>query len=73
MSPEIRERSNCCEWSRESLMHKYVLLCLICGSVSLFVGSILIIVYVLMRLNTSSLQYFETIPTYIPAILVLIN
>lgn len=71
MNSEISQRTNCCDWSRDSLMHKYVLLCVICGALSSMVGSILIIIYVLMRSNTSSLQYFETIPTYIPAILVI--
>lgn len=60
---------DCCH---KTLLKKYVILCLICGGLSVLVGCLFIVIYFLFRSYTSSLQYFETIPTYIPSLMVMI-
>merc|ERR1719471_2724381 len=47
---------------------KYVLLTIISGSLSIVLGSLFITIYFIVRNTTSSLHYFETLPTYIPGI-----
>ncbi|XP_068241174.1 uncharacterized protein [Palaemon carinicauda] len=49
-------------WNR-----KYVLLCGTCGCSAVLLGTFYLIIYFVLRSYTSSLQYFETIPTYVPA------
>ncbi|XP_045128095.1 uncharacterized protein LOC123514327 isoform X1 [Portunus trituberculatus] len=49
-------------WNR-----KYVLLCGTCGASAVLLGTFYLIIYFVLRSYTSSLQYFETIPTYVPA------
>ncbi|XP_064471343.1 uncharacterized protein LOC135385765 isoform X2 [Ornithodoros turicata] len=48
-------------------LRKYVILCLVCGGSAVFVGVLFIAIYFTLRSYTSSLQFFETIPTYVPA------
>lgn len=52
---------------------KYVVLCLICGGASVLLGIILICIYFILRSYTSSLQFFETIPTYVPAVVLIVT
>jgi len=56
-----------------SLWTKYCLLCTICGSAATILAAIFLVVAALFRYYTTSTYYFETVPTYIPAILVCIN
>ena len=52
------------------LTQKYVILTIISGTLSLVLGSLFITIYFIVRNTTSSLHYFETLPTYIPGIAV---
>jgi len=47
---------------------KYVLLTVICGTLSIILGGLFISIYFIVRSTTTSLHYFETIPTYIPGV-----
>ena len=53
-----------------SFWTKYCLLCTICGSAATILAAIFLVVAALFRYYTTSIYYFETVPTYIPAILV---
>lgn len=53
-----------------SFWTKYCLLCTVCGSAATILAGIFLIVAALFRYYTTSIYYFETVPTYIPAILV---
>ena len=52
------------------IFQKYVLLTVISGSLSVILGSLFILIYFMVRSTTTSLHYFETLPTYIPGIAV---
>ncbi|XP_015928886.1 uncharacterized protein [Parasteatoda tepidariorum] len=54
-------------------MKKYVIACLVCGGLSIAHGIVFVIIYLLLRSYTSSLQFFETIPTYVPGIVFIIT
>lgn len=53
-----------------SFWTKYCLLCTVCGSAATILAGIFLVVAALFRYYTTSIYYFETVPTYIPAILV---
>ncbi|CAG7724313.1 unnamed protein product, partial [Allacma fusca] len=55
--------------SSRSFWTKYCLLCTICGSAATILAGIFLVVAALFRYYTTSINYFETVPTYIPAIL----
>ncbi|KAG1658419.1 hypothetical protein GQR58_022982 [Nymphon striatum] len=55
-------------WAR-----KYVILCFLCGGLAVLLGFILMGIYFTLRSYTSSLHYFETIPTYVPAAVLIIT
>jgi len=44
---------------------KYVLLCAACGGLAIVLGSLFAVLYVVLRSYTSSLHYFETVPSYV--------
>ncbi|KAK9886652.1 hypothetical protein WA026_017573 [Henosepilachna vigintioctopunctata] len=46
---------------------KYVFCCTVCGGLVTILGSLFLTVYFLLRSLTSTLNYFETIPTFVPA------
>uniref|UniRef100_A0A146KTR5 Uncharacterized protein n=1 Tax=Lygus hesperus TaxID=30085 RepID=A0A146KTR5_LYGHE len=54
-------------------LKKYVFLCTVCGGLASLLGALFLGVYLLLRSYTSSLDYFETIPTYIPATMLLLT
>ncbi|XP_035233487.1 uncharacterized protein LOC118205304 [Stegodyphus dumicola] len=54
-------------------MKKYVISSLVCGGLSVFHGIVFIIIYLLLRSYTSSLQLFETIPTYVPGVVFILT
>lgn len=51
-------------------IRKYVVWCLICGGLSCLLGLGFLGVYFLVRSYTSTIGYFETVPTFVPATLV---
>lgn len=51
-------------------VRKYVVWCLICGGISCLLGVMFLGVYFLVRSYTSTVGYFETVPTFVPATLV---
>ncbi|XP_046682929.1 uncharacterized protein LOC124369174 isoform X2 [Homalodisca vitripennis] len=52
---------------------KYVFLCSVCGGLASLLGTLFLAVYLILRTYTSSLDYFETIPTYIPAAMLMVT
>ncbi|RZF42106.1 hypothetical protein LSTR_LSTR006699 [Laodelphax striatellus] len=58
---------------RKRRMKKYVVLCIVCGGLSCILGISFLSVYLVLRQYTSSLEHFETIPTYVPAIMLMIT
>ena len=51
-------------------MRKYVILCTACGGMAALLGALFLLVHLKLRAHTSSLHYFETVPTYVPAAMV---
>lgn len=51
-------------------VRKYVLWCLLCGGAAGLLGIMFLAVYFLIRNYTSSVAYFETVPTFVPSTLV---
>jgi len=49
---------------------KYVVLCYLCGGLSAAVGSLFLAVHAILSAHTDSLALFETVPSYIPGIMV---
>ena len=49
---------------------KYVLLCCLCGGLCLALGILYLVIYFVLGRYTTSLHYFQTLPLYIPAIVV---
>lgn len=45
-------------------------LCTACGGLAVLLGILFLAVYFMLRSYTSSLNYFETVPTYVPAAMV---
>lgn len=54
----------------KSGIRKYVFWCCVCGGLATILGSLFLAVYFLLRSYTSTLGYFETIPTFVPATMV---
>ncbi|KAK7792155.1 hypothetical protein R5R35_007712 [Gryllus longicercus] len=52
---------------RACWLRKYVFLCTACGGLAVLLGALFLTVYFMLRSYTSSLAYFETVPTYVPA------
>lgn len=51
-------------------IRKYVFWCCACGGLATVLGALFLAVYFLLRSYTSTLGYFETIPTFVPATMV---
>jgi hypothetical protein len=51
-------------------IRKYVFWCCVCGGLATILGTLFLAVYFLLRSYTSTLGYFETIPTFVPATMV---
>jgi hypothetical protein len=68
--------NHCVEPPKNSAPHasvgirKYVIWCLVCGGFSCLLGIMFLGVYFLLRSYTSTVGYFETVPTFVPATLV---
>ena len=56
-------------WWR-TVTRKYVILCWVCGGLAVLLGLLYVLLYFLLRAYTSSIHFFETIPTYVPACVV---
>jgi hypothetical protein len=50
-----------------------VFLCTACGGLAVLLGALFLTVYFMLRSYTSSLNYFETVPTYVPAAMVRVS
>lgn len=59
-------------WCYSYILHLYshILLCLLWGSLSLIIGIILVILSALIRSKTSSISLLESLPIYVPALVV---
>ncbi|KAL0122473.1 hypothetical protein PUN28_007300 [Cardiocondyla obscurior] len=51
---------------------KYVVLCYLCGGLSAAVGSLFLAVHAILSAHTDSLALFETVPSYIPGIMLIL-
>ncbi|XP_017772507.1 PREDICTED: uncharacterized protein LOC108559667 isoform X2 [Nicrophorus vespilloides] len=56
-----------------SRIRKYVFWCCACGGLSTILGGLFLAVYFLLRSYTSTLGYFETIPTFVPAAMLILT
>uniref|UniRef100_A0AAG5D0A6 Uncharacterized protein n=1 Tax=Anopheles atroparvus TaxID=41427 RepID=A0AAG5D0A6_ANOAO len=54
-------------------VRKYVIWCLICGGISSLLGVLFLGIYFLLRSYTSTVGYFETVPTFVPATLLMLT
>ncbi|XP_057656834.1 uncharacterized protein LOC130894209 isoform X1 [Diorhabda carinulata] len=54
-------------------LRKYVICCCISGSVTILIGVLFLAVYFLLRSYTSTLVYFETVPTFVPATMLILT
>ena len=54
----------------KSLRKKYVLLCCLCGGLCVALGILYLVIYFVLGKYTSSMHYFQTMPLYIPSIVV---
>lgn len=52
---------------------KYVFCCTVCGGLVTILGSLFLTVYFLLRSLTSTLNYFETIPSFVPATMLILT
>uniref|UniRef100_A0A182Q8V6 Uncharacterized protein n=1 Tax=Anopheles farauti TaxID=69004 RepID=A0A182Q8V6_9DIPT len=59
--------------SSTSGVRKYVIWCLICGGISSLLGVLFLGIYFLLRSYTSTVGYFETVPTFVPATLLMLT
>ncbi|XP_066154293.1 uncharacterized protein [Euwallacea fornicatus] len=54
-------------------VRKYVFWCCACGGLATILGALFLAVYFLLRTYTSTLGYFETIPTFVPATMLILT
>lgn len=54
-------------------IRKYVFWCCACGGLATILGALFLAVYFLLRSYTSTLGYFETIPTFVPATMLILT
>ncbi|XP_060531708.1 uncharacterized protein LOC132705112 isoform X2 [Cylas formicarius] len=52
---------------------KYVFCCCACGGLATILGALFLTVYFLLRMYTTTLGYFETIPTFVPATMLILT
>jgi hypothetical protein len=64
--PGVEEGKSLCS----VLGKKYVLLSWVCGALCVLLGVLFLVIHVLVVTRTTSLEYFQTIPAYIPAVMV---
>lgn len=49
---------------------KYILLCGICGGLCFSIGILYLAIFFILKNFTTSMQYFQTLPIYIPSVVV---
>lgn len=54
----------------ETCYKKYVILCCLCGGLNATIGSLFLAIHAVLSAHTASLALFETVPSYIPGIMV---
>ncbi|EZA48543.1 hypothetical protein X777_13213 [Ooceraea biroi] len=64
--------TNQCHTGEGGCCKKYVVLCCLCGGVSAAVGSLFLAVHAVLSAHTASLALFETVPSYIPGIMLIL-
>lgn len=57
----------------KSWTKKYVILCCLCGGTAVLLGLVFLVIYFVLSHYTTSLHYFETIPTYAPALVLIVT
>ncbi|XP_012054077.1 PREDICTED: uncharacterized protein LOC105617110 [Atta cephalotes] len=65
-------RSSRCHTGEGGCCKKYVVLCYLCGGLSAAVGSLFLAVHAILSAHTDSLALFETVPSYIPGIMLIL-
>ncbi|KAK9302150.1 hypothetical protein QLX08_005753 [Tetragonisca angustula] len=63
---------NQCHTGEGGCCKKYVVLCCLCGGLSAAVGSLFLAVHAVLSAHTASLALFETVPSYIPGIMLIL-
>ncbi|XP_017893511.1 uncharacterized protein LOC108633059 [Ceratina calcarata] len=63
---------NRCHTGEEGRCKKYVVLCCVCGGFSAAVGCLFLAVHAVLSAHTASLALFETVPSYIPGIMLIL-
>ncbi|XP_043664043.1 uncharacterized protein LOC122627173 isoform X2 [Vespula pensylvanica] len=61
-----------CHTGEGGCCKKYVVLCCLCGGLSAAVGSLFLAVHAVLSAHTASLALFETVPSYIPGIMLIL-
>ncbi|XP_012230949.1 uncharacterized protein [Linepithema humile] len=61
-----------CHTGEGGCCKKYVVLCCLCGGLSTAVGSLFLAVHAILSAHTASLALFETVPSYIPGIMLIV-
>ncbi|XP_011053730.1 PREDICTED: uncharacterized protein LOC105145680 isoform X2 [Acromyrmex echinatior] len=64
--------ANQCHTGEGGCCKKYVVLCYLCGGLSAAVGSLFLAVHAILSAHTDSLALFETVPSYIPGIMLIL-
>ncbi|XP_011644857.1 uncharacterized protein LOC105431996 [Pogonomyrmex barbatus] len=64
--------SNQCHTGEGGCCKKYVVLCYLCGGLSAAVGSLFLAVHAILSAHTDSLALFETVPSYIPGVMLIL-
>lgn len=54
-------------------IRKYVFWCTVCGGFAAVLGALFLAVYFMLRSYTSTLGYFETVPTFVPATMLILT
>ncbi|XP_053675135.1 uncharacterized protein LOC128725419 [Anopheles nili] len=72
-APRARTTQRLDTASTSSGVRKYVIWCLICGGISSLLGVLFLGIYFLLRSYTSTVGYFETVPTFVPATLLMLT
>ncbi|EFN87579.1 uncharacterized protein LOC105192643 isoform X1 [Harpegnathos saltator] len=64
--------ANQCHTGEGGCCKKYVVLCCLCGGLSAAVGCLFLAVHAVLSAHTASLALFETVPSYIPGIMLIL-
>ncbi|XP_069685895.1 uncharacterized protein [Periplaneta americana] len=73
LAPGLEQQIRARVLRRSCWLRKYVFLCTACGGLAVLLGALFLTVYFMLRSYTSSLNYFETVPTYVPAAMLIVT